>query len=51
MLCGVEIMKNDIKRMLELWDLTNPTKTEIAELYDLCSKYPNVDYIELVNAT
>ena len=51
MLCGVIIMKKDLIRLSELWKLEHPTKLEINELFNLCSKYPNIDSFDVVNAT
>jgi len=44
-------MEKDLKRMLKLWNMKTPDNLEVHELFELCSKYPNVDIVELYNAT
>lgn len=41
-------MEKDFLRLNELWNIENPTKLEISELYELCSKYLNIDLLDLV---
>jgi len=41
-------MKKDLIRLDELWKLEKPTKIEIDELFNLCSKYPNIDSFDIV---
>ena len=38
-------MKKDFKRMLCLWGMINTNISEIQELFELCSKYPDIDVV------
>ena len=42
-------MNEDLKRMLQLWWMKKPTNLEVHELFELCSKYPDIDIVELNN--
>jgi len=45
----ITVMNKDLKRMLELWKMKNPSIQEINEFYELCNNYPYLDSIELIN--
>jgi len=44
-------MEKDLIKLNELWKSKHPTKLEIDELFNLCSKYQNIDSFDVVNAT
>ena len=51
LLCGIIIMIKDLLRLDKLWKLENPTKDEIKEVFEICSKYLHIDSFEVLNTT